>query len=435
MRRIVSTAIVMIATVAMQAIAGASPTSDGRKTFVDPASGLSLRVPRGWTHSPGFGETVAVLKDDSGSTVRVMSPFGGSKISDTEIRDYIRRTRPDASFRKGGKGRHAIFTVGGKVRRKGVAIRRPGDGCAFVAVCEGDESSFAQTFLGCRDVNLYEVPTPQGIGESKITEVAGAALMKGVYAFLDGRGSCPGVRDELARMSNIMKGKGCGDLADAFDELSRLISRPDDPSRLKRFARRTGGNLKQLLEAIALERGGHNIAAVSIYEKLAKGSDGFFAGLRLARLRMDGDDVDGALKALARIKGGGAVGSNLMVALDLRLARIYGDRTSARGMFEGSGGEMCGESGALAAYEMGMMVGRGDPKWARRYFEVTIGADPGFVPAYPALGRALVEGGMSAGEASEILRRHLARAPTTRGIEEMRGRLAEYLAKLSRGPG
>lgn len=454
MRRAAFAAVALISTLAVQAAMGTSFASSGRKAFVDPARGLSIPVPKGWTPSPGFGETIAVFKGDSDSSVRVMGPLGGGRISDSEIGGYIRMAHPDADFKKGGAGRHAIFTAGRDAKRKGVAIRGGSGGCAFVAVCEGDESNFAETFLGCRDVvrgaacdsgfsgecrssavGLGEIPTPQRIGGSKKAGVARAALMKGVYALLDGRGSCRGVRDELASMSNIVRSRGCAEMAGAFDELSRLLSRPGDPSRLKRFAHRTGGNLKEILEAIALEGDGHGIAAARIYERLAKGGDGFFAGLRLAKLRMDADDVDSALKALARIKGKGAVGSNLMVALELRLARIYGDQASAESVFGSFDGEMCGESGALAAYEMGLMVGRGDPKGALKYFEVAIGADPGFVPSYPALGRALVEGGMSAGGATEILRKQLNRAPGTREIEEMRGRLAEYLAKLSGGPG
>jgi hypothetical protein len=353
-----------------------------------------------------------------------------------------------------------VFTLGADAEKKGVAIRGGGKGCEYVAICEGEASEFAETFLGCRELvrsatcaeitgggchshasALGEIPTPDFMDGLNILDGSGAlsaakasriSLMKGMFALLDGRSSCPGVHEEVKRMSENLRRRGCVHQAATLDALGKLLSDPEDASMLRRFAKGTSGNLKRLLEAIALEASGSVVSAGQVYARLANGSDGFFAALRLARLRMDEDDVDGAIEVLARTKGKRE--SNLLAAPDLGLARAYSDRAAAAKIAASFDGEMCGESGALAAYEMGRIVAAEDPKAARRYFEMALDADSGLAPAYPALGRAMVSSGVSASRASELLLKWLTRAPPSREIVEMRGRLAEYLAKLSRGP-
>lgn len=453
MRAAVSTVAFLVLIIAVPA--SASRSSNVRSVFVEPTRGFSLEVPKGWRVSAGFGETFAVLEGPDDLTIKVIGSSDGSGMSGTIIRNSIVKADPTARFEAEDGRRHVKFTVGRDAGRKGVAISGGDKGCAFAAICEGGGSGFAETFLACRHLvrsagcNLTlaegcrsqsaavdEIPTPRSFEKSSVMEkgsVLGVerasmiALIKGVFALLDGRAACHGVRDDVLRMAEVLKGKGCANRAAVFDDLSYLMSSPDDASRLERFAKRTGGNLGQLLEAIALEANGRRVSAARIYEKLARGSDGFFAALRLARLRMDGDDVGDALEVLSHMKDRGGISSNLMAALDLDLARAYGDRTSALGIIGGFNGVLCGESGASASYTMGMMAAPEDPAEARRYFEIALDADPGFAPAYPALGRALVESGMTSVEARGVLQGRLAKAPRTAELVSMRGRLEELL--------
>lgn len=164
-------------------------------------------------------------------------------------------------------------------------------------------------------------------------------------------------------------------------------------------------------EPAGLERKG--IASAKREQEGARRRDPLFSRLALARLHLERGEPEKAEKVLPSDVGT----SRLILALKMWAARLKGDIGVVRELAEEFGDEFCGESGALAAHELGRAIRDEEPERALSLFEKSIAADPSLVPAYVSLGRLLLDLGEGTEEVKGRLTTLLSRAPAT---EEMR---------------
>ncbi len=347
-----------------------------RAESVSLGRGISVDLPSGWIARPGFGRTFALFEGE-GVSVRLLE-LGAAK----------------------GNGV--------------VAVEPIDPSCELSILCRDADGSLAKSYLVCREladkircadsrkmrlcprggVTLKEIPTPSSLERlSSAPDVA-----RGIFAILDGRSGCPGEVD----LDSLAKRLGC------------------------RIA--LEGDLRSIFEAMSLEREGRDASAEEIYDGLARKYNGFFARLALARLRSDRGEVEAAIESMRGLGRDGALSSNMMTALDLRLARIYGDVEMARRLFLKMDGEICGLSGAIAAYEMGLLSARDDPDRAIEFFERAIAARPDYTAPYLSMAGALLDAGSTPAEASDRIVHLLEKAPSGPEIDA----IAERFRKLAR---
>ncbi|MFH0800012.1 MAG: tetratricopeptide repeat protein [Pseudomonadota bacterium] len=433
--------------------------------FIDPVRGVAFEIPAGWKIAEGFGDVVVELRDGSGGRARVKrmnEPVGAPSrdlIALTVAREFggaLLKSVDDISAVE-GKALAASFDIaaarggGAGVASLGLVILVPSGGSIMEVSCSAPSGRFIEVFFECRGMagglrtaaperhglkgradddftaDADWLPSPSVIAaiRARLSKepdsfAAQARLVaaRSLYAFLDGRGSCPGVAEEPRRFANVAARAGAGDAERIFLSLASLLDgggamEVSGSSAMEEFAR-----------AMLLEREDADDEARKIYRRFAKRRDGFFALLALARMDLAEGDAAGAEKILSKAEGG----SNLAAALRIRAARIGGDAAAAASVARGAGVPFCGTSGAIAAHELGLATREADPAGAARLFRDAIEADPSYAPAYASLGRLALESGGGKGAAIFALASLLARAPDTKEIRRLKEGIGSQIA-------
>lgn len=172
---------------------------------------------------------------------------------------------------------------------------------------------------------------------------------------------------------------------------------------------------RRLAQGIRREPAGLERKGIASAKREQEGArrDPFSSRLALARLHLEQGEPEKA----ERVLPSGVGASRMTIALKMWAARLKGDIGAVRELAEEFGDEFCGESGALAAHELGRAIRDEEPERALSLFEKSIAADPSLVPAYVSLGRLLLDLGEGTEEVKGRLGALLSRTPAT---EEMR---------------
>ncbi len=421
-------AVILAFSVVLRAADACAKSSEAgrRDKFVDPSREISFLPPaEGWKVKAGFGEEVASLAGQGRGAMRikwekapspahapltpeqaVMNEFPGSHMLSSHVLDLNDNSAAAARF-ESADGLDGIV----------ILIHRD-DGIVSVS-CVDDARAFLSTFLACRDLASSITSEPASADPSTLAAAVNSVEERARFAWLDGRAGCPGIADEPRRMAQIAAAAGDAASARELSMLSTALKGKGSP-------RDSGqGSFGAVLKARAFASEGHRESAAEILRKLAASDDGFFAALDLARISLEDGNAEEAGRILLRAgsgRYGDASASRLLTALRIWQARLDGDAAAAKTAFESVRSDLCGTSGAIAAYELGRALSRQDPARAAGLFEQAIEADRSHAPAYLSLGRALLDSGASAAEVKTWLERLLSRAPDSPEIAGLRRR-------------
>ncbi|MFH1830348.1 MAG: hypothetical protein ABH871_06190 [Pseudomonadota bacterium] len=353
--------------------------------FVEPSRSMGFEIPYGWQAQAGFGNSIADLSDGKGNQIRVISRAHSKGPNADNIKQLIAKLYSGARIRR-QNALITLFDVDARGGLRGALIRLGTDACDVNILCISAKSDFAETFLVARELaaNMRcDLAADPSLWDGDLQQV----IARATFASLDGRAGCSGVSEELTRMALIAK--QLGKLSDA----------------------------KQL-ESIA-----HDLSLRAHMKGMQKNLS-FFSLLMSASLALDEGDIDKAKKLMRRVEPFNASRSQLFLSLKVKIARLENDVAYAEQAFEQIKGDVCGRSGAMAAYELGRAIGAADSGRAIKLFEDSIEADPTFVPAYVALGQMLVDSGMPATAVSARMNARLSKAPKVPEVQSFKMRFA-----------
>lgn len=260
---------------------------------------------------------------------------------------------------------------------------QPVEDGAVEVLCTPPPRRFLEVFFVCRTL-AQSIRRERGPMDSAArADALRALIQEGKRALLDGRGGCPGVARRVRRGA-----------AEARKQKNTAVARQ--------------------LESLVGKLEGGTQAGIELDEERRR--DPFFSRLVAARLLLDQGEGQRAKELLAGSDGT----SRLAGALRMWVARLAGDLSAVRSRAEEFNGTFCGESGALAALELGLAIQDEDPERAQALFEAAIAADRSLVRAYVSLCRLLLDRGEQAEDVSVRLRALLTRAPAASDIERFR---------------
>jgi hypothetical protein len=401
MMRQCAAALVLAASILM--IGGeALPSVERARTFIEPARALAFELPASpWVAEPGFGDEIAVLVGRGRARIRV---------------SWMRHSGRRDGVALGARASRAVPFEAAADRGALIAVPA-GDGSVEIA-CTDDPKAFVETFLVCRALasSVRAAVFPEDAARAGSAASGDAAL------------PTPEVLSALRRELAAAPSAG------AAAKLSSLRQRFADLDGRAGCAGvsmlpRSSGASASLDQAMRLEQEGRRESARGIYGALAKGDRGFFPLLFLARMALEEEEGGAATKWLARaasMESPGAERSLLLAALRIWKARVEGKTEEARVLYEDRFRMACGSVGAVASFELGLAEAAQDPARAAERFEAAIAADPAFVPAYLALGRALLDQGVGAAGAEAKMSSLLRHAPQVSGLAELRRRFERF---------
>ncbi len=364
-----------------------------RQMFFEPSRRMAFKIPHGWNAKPGLGNRIADLTNDGHGRMHIIAD------SVTNIKRLIATLHSganveDAVKRAVGQKEALItfFDSDAGQGLKGAVIDIGDDGCDVYVVCADSHRDFAPTFLACRELvsNMRcDVEPDPGRWDENFRRV----MTRSAFAYLDGRAGCAGVSEEPMRMAAIAK--ELGKLSDA-DELESI--------------------------ALGLSIGAEtNEALAPDIHKISKKTSEYFSGLLRAELALEHGDMDKAKEMIVKAESQGQP-SRLLLAIKIKTARLQNEIAHAEQAFKSFERDICGRSGAMAAYELGRAIETSDHIRARKLFERAIDADPTFIPAYISLGKALIKSGMPASLASVRIKALLSQAPAVARVKDFRRR-------------
>lgn len=336
---------------------------------------VPILFPAGGDAAERYGDTVSRVSFDLPSDRWTTAPGLGGEIAALHA--------PDGAVIR-------LFWHEGKSKGRvgppppGVAsFLQPVDGGVVEVRCQSPPQSFLEVFFECRAFAKGIRRDAGRMDAGALSDAVRAALQEGRYALLDGRAGCAATSERIRQVLREARRFGDASAARQLDSLAAQFE-----GKVRRGTDRDEERRR----------------------------DPFFSRLIATRLLLEQGEGRRAGAMLPKEDGA----SRLASALRMWASRLGGDLRAVRSIAERFDGEFCGESGALAAHELGLALRDEEPDRAQALFETAIAADRSFTPAYVSLCRLLLDRGEEAGAVSARLRSLLARAPATTEIQRLR---------------